>query len=119
VRRLPGRNVIALVDGMLSGVDSIDDINVLGAGSTRFLTTRADTWEVPPIRNRDGRANTLRGARRFVEELLAGVRREGHRGTLVILAESGLENHARMNSRDRPGVEFSGRGAPAQAHPGR
>ncbi len=33
---LPGRKVMSLVHGMLAGADSIDDMNVLRAGSTGF-----------------------------------------------------------------------------------
>jgi hypothetical protein len=186
---LPGRKVMTLVNGMLVGADSIDDMNVLRAGASQLilghqamapstlgtflraftfghvrqldrvldvalarawqagagpgdaplvidldsfvgevhgrqkqgasygytrqfgyhpvLATRADTGEVLHIRNRDGRANTLRGARRFVDELLARVRRAGHTGTIVIRADSGFENHKLMKTLDRQGVEFS------------
>jgi hypothetical protein len=34
---LPGRNVMTLVHGMIAGADSIDDMNVLGAGSTQAV----------------------------------------------------------------------------------
>ena len=150
---LPGRKVMSLVHGMLAGADSIDDMNVLRAGSTSLvlghramapstlgtflraftfghvrqldqvldrtlarawetgagpgglplvididsfigevhgdqkqgasygytrqlgyhpiLAVRADTGEVLQIRNRKGKANTQRGASRFVDELLA------------------------------------------------
>jgi hypothetical protein len=186
---LPGRKVMTLVHGMVAGADSIDDMNLLRAGSTGLilghrvmapstlgtflraftfghvrqldrvldvalrrawqagagpdggplvidvdsfvgevhgrqkqgasygytrqfgyhpiLATRADTGEVLHIRNRDGRANTLRGARRFVDELLARVRRAGHIGRIVIRADSGFENHKLMAALDRQGVEFS------------
>ncbi len=72
-----------------------------------ILATRAGTGEVLHIRNRDGRANTLRGARRFVDELLARARRAGHTGRVVIRADSGFENHKRVKALDRQGVEFS------------
>jgi hypothetical protein len=186
---LPGRKVMSLVHGMVAGADSIDDMNVLRAGSTGLIlghrvmapstlgtflraftfghvrqldrvldvalarawaagagpgegplvidldsfigevhgrqkqgapygytrtfgyhpivATRADTGEVLHIRNRDGRANTLRGARRFVDELLARVRRAGHQGQIVIRADSGFENHQLMKTLDHQGVEFS------------
>jgi hypothetical protein len=186
---LPGRKVMSLVHGMLAGADSIDDVDLLRAGSTQLilghrvmapstlgtflrafmfghvrqldrvldvalaraweagagpgdgplvidldsfvgevhgrqkqgasygytrqfgyhpiLATRADTGEVLHIRNRDGRANTLRGARRFVDELLARVDRAGHSGQVVIRADSGFENHKLMASLDRRGVGFS------------
>ena len=43
-----------------------------------IIATRSDTGEVLHIRNRKGKANTQRGAERFVDELLARVRRAGH-----------------------------------------
>jgi hypothetical protein len=186
---LPGRKVMSLVHGMLAGADSIDQMNVLRAGSTGLVlghqvmapstlgtflraftfghvrqldyvldqalarawesgagpgelplvididsfigevhsdqkqgasygytrqlgyhpivAVRSDTGEVLHIRNRKGRANTQRGAVRFVEELLARVRRAGHVGRTVIRADSGFENHKVMHALDRQGVEFS------------
>jgi hypothetical protein len=186
---LPGRKVMTLVHGMLAGADSIDDMDLLRAGSTGLIlghrvmapstlgtflraftfghvrqldrvldvalaraweagagpgdaplvmdldsfigevhgyqkqgagygytrvfgyhpliVTRADTGEVLHIRNRKGSANTQRGAERFVEELLARVRRAGHTGRIVLRADSGFENHKLMKSLDRRGVEFS------------
>jgi hypothetical protein len=186
---LPGRKVMSLVHGMLAGADSIDEMNVLRAGSTGLvlghrvmapstlgtflraftfghvrqldlvldrtltrawdagagpgelplvidvdsfvgevhgdqkqgasygytrqlgyhpiLAVRSDTGEVLHIRNRKGKANTQRGASRFVDELLARVRRAGHTGTIIIRADSGFENHRQFTALDRQGVEFS------------
>jgi hypothetical protein len=186
---LPGRKVMSLVHGMLAGADSIDDMNVLRAGSTGLilghrvmapstlgtflraftfghvrqldrvldrslarawetsagpqelplvididsfigevhgnqkqgasygytrqlgyhpiLAVRTDTGEVLHIRNRKGKANTQRGSSRFVDELLARVRRAGHSGPIVIRADSGFENHKQFKDFDRRGVEFS------------
>lgn len=186
---LPGRKVMSLVHGMLAGADSIDDMNVLRAGSTGLilghrvmapstlgtflraftfghvrqldrvldqslarawetgagpqelplvididsfigevhsdqkqgasygytrrlgyhpiLAVRTDTGEVLHIRNRKGKANTQRGSRRFVDELIARVRRAGHSGLIVIRADSGFENHKQFKDFDRRGVEFS------------
>ncbi|MBV9197282.1 MAG: IS1380 family transposase, partial [Solirubrobacterales bacterium] len=84
-----------------------------GYGYTRtygyhpIIATRADTGEVLHIRNRKGQANTQRGAERFVDELLARVDRAGHRGPVVLRADSGFENHKLMRTLDRRGVEFS------------
>ncbi len=72
-----------------------------------ILAVRADTGEVLHIRNRKGKANTQRGAGRFVDELLARVRRGGHTGPIVIRANIGFENHKVMKALDRRGVEFS------------
>ena len=72
-----------------------------------ILAVRSDTGEVLHIRNRKGKANTQRGAARFVDELLARVRRAGYTGTIVIRADSGFENHKLMRELARQGVEFS------------
>ena len=186
---LPGRKVMSLVHGMLAGGDSIDDMNVLRAGSTGLilghrvmapstlgtflraftfghvrqldrvldvalarawevgagpgegplvvdidsfvgevcgyqkqgacygytkklgyhpiLAVRADTGEVLHIRNRKGKANTQRGAERFVDELLARVRRAGHTGRIVLRADVGFENHKLFGTLDARGIEFS------------
>ncbi|MGE5700871.1 MAG: transposase [Arthrospira platensis] len=189
---LPGRKVMSLVHGMLAGADSIDDMNVLRAGSTSLVlghrvmapstlgtflraftfghvrqldhvldvslarawgtgagpgelplvididsfigevhsdqkqgasygytrqlgyhpiaAVRADTGEVLHIRNRKGKANTQRGASRFVDELLARVRRAGHTGTIVIRADSGFENHKHRLDLGKVGLPVAGRG---------
>ena len=72
-----------------------------------IIATRADTGEVLHIRCRAGSANTQRGLKRFVEELLARVRRAGHTGRIVIRADSGFEKQKVMRLLDRRGVEFS------------
>jgi Transposase DDE domain group 1 len=55
-----------------------------------LLATRADTGEVLHARMRTGRANTARGAERFVEELAGRVRRAGASGQLTLRADSGF-----------------------------
>jgi hypothetical protein len=186
---LPGRKVMSLVHGMLAGADSIDDMNVLRAGSTQMVlghtvmapstlgtflrafsfghvrqldrvldvtlaraweagagpgelplvididsfigevhgaqkqgasygytrrlgyhplvAVRSDTGEVLHIRNRTGKANTQRGIARFVDELLARVRRAGHTGPIVIRADSGFENHKLFKVLAARGIAFS------------
>ena len=186
---LPGRKVMSLVHGMLAGADSIDQMDVLRAGSTGLIlghrvmapstlgtflraftfghvrqldhvldqalcrswqagagpgdgplvididsfigevhgdhkqgasygytkklgyhpivAVRADTGEVLHIRNRKGKANTQRGAERFVDELLARVRRAGHAGQIVIRADIGFENHKLFKALAARGIEFS------------
>jgi hypothetical protein len=186
---LPGRKVMSLVHGMLAGADSIDDMNVLRAGSTGLilghrvmapstlgtflraftfghvrqldrvldqaltrawqagagpdglplvididsfvgevygyhkqgasygytkklgyhpiLAVRADTGEVLHIRNRKGKANTQRGIVRFIDELVARVRRAGHTGQIIIRADSGFENHKLFTELAKRGIEFS------------
>jgi hypothetical protein len=187
---LPGRKVMSLVHGMLAGADSIDDMDVLRAGSTGLvlghrvmapstlgtflraftfghvrqldrvldvaicrawaagagpgdgiplvvdidsfvgevhgyqkqgasygytkklgyhpiLAVRADTGEVLHIRNRKGKANTQRGIARFIDELLARVRRAGHTGEIIIRADSGFENHKLLAELTKRGIRFS------------
>jgi hypothetical protein len=76
-------------------------------GYHRILAVRSDTGEVLQIRNRKGKANTQRGASRFVDELLARVRRtgrdghDGPDGPIVIRADSGFENQKVMRVLDR------------------
>ena len=186
---LPGRKVMSLVHGMLAGADSIDDMNLLRAGSTGLilghqvmapstlgtflraftfghvrqldrvldvaiarawetgagpgdgplvvdidsfvgevhgyqkqgasygytkkrgyhplLAVRADTGEVLHIRLRKGKANTQRGIARFIDELLARVRRAGHTGEIIIRADTGFENHKLMAQLAKRGICFS------------
>jgi hypothetical protein len=57
-----------------------------------LLATRAGTNEVLHIRLRKGQANTQRRALRFVDELLARIRRAGASGEILIRADSGFWN---------------------------
>jgi hypothetical protein len=59
-----------------------------------LIATRADTGEVLHIRQRKGSANTSRGTKRFIEELVARVRRAGASGALTLPADS-LHWHTR------------------------
>ncbi len=72
-----------------------------------IVAVRADTGELLHIRNRKGKANTQRGAERFLDELLARVRRAGYTGALVIRADVGFENHKLFKILDARGIEFS------------
>jgi hypothetical protein len=55
-----------------------------------ILATRAGTGEVLHARMRKGSANTARGARRFIEEVVARVRRAGAVGEIVLRVDSGF-----------------------------
>ncbi len=55
-----------------------------------ILAGRADTGEVLHARMRKGSAKTARGARRFIDELVARVRRAGAVGEIVIRVDSGF-----------------------------
>lgn len=72
-----------------------------------LLATRAGSSEVLHIRNRKGSANTQRGQQRFLDELLARVRRGGAAGTILVRGDSGFENQKVFKRLDDQGVEFS------------
>jgi hypothetical protein len=55
-----------------------------------ILASRADTGEVLHARMRKGSANTARGVRRFIAELIARVRRAGATGEIVVRVDSGF-----------------------------
>jgi hypothetical protein len=55
-----------------------------------LLATRADTGEVLHARMRKGAANTQRGARRFIDEVVARVRRAGASGEITVRVDSGF-----------------------------
>ncbi|HEV8054107.1 MAG TPA: IS1380 family transposase [Candidatus Limnocylindrales bacterium] len=72
-----------------------------------ILATRADSSEVLHVRLRKGQANTQRGALRFVDELLARVRRAGAAGQIVLRADSGFWNKQVIARLREQGCEFS------------
>jgi len=84
-----------------------------GYGYTRqlgyhpLLATRSDTSEVLHVRQRKGAANTQRGALRFVEELLARVRRAGASGAILVRADSGFWNKRVTERLREQGCEYS------------
>ena len=80
----------------LSGVDGKHKQGA-GFGYTKvlgyhpILATHADSGEVLHARMRKGQANTqYRGARRFIDELVARVRRAGATGPLTMRMDSGF-----------------------------
>jgi len=72
-----------------------------------ILATRADTGEVLHARMRKGQANTSRGARRFIEELIARVRRAGATGELVVRVDSGFWSKDTIATLGRLGVRYT------------
>jgi hypothetical protein len=72
-----------------------------------LLATRADTGEVLHARMRSGRANTARGAKRFVEELAGWLRRAGARGQLTLRADSGFWSGKVLAACRRHRIRFS------------
>ena len=72
-----------------------------------ILATRADTGEILHARMRKGAANTQRGTKRFVEELVARVRRCGATGELVMRFDSGFWSNDTISVLVRKGVHFT------------
>ena len=72
-----------------------------------LLATRADTGEVLHARLRKGAANTQRGAGRFVEELVARVRRAGATGELIMRFDSGFWSNGTIATLERLDVGYT------------
>jgi hypothetical protein len=70
-----------------------------------LLATRAGTGEVLHARLRKG--SSQRGHKRFVEELIARVRRAGAAGTLTMRADAGFWSYALIDTLTRLGVSWS------------
>jgi hypothetical protein len=72
-----------------------------------ILASRADTGEVLHARMRKGSANTARGARRFIDELVARVRRAGAAGEIVLRVDSGFWSNDTIKTFTRLGVRYT------------
>lgn len=72
-----------------------------------ILASRADTGEVLHARLRTGSANTARGTRRFVEELMARVRRAGATGEIVARFDSGYWSNDTIATLGRLDVRYT------------
>jgi hypothetical protein len=72
-----------------------------------ILATRADTGEMLHARMRKGQANTQRGARRFIDELIARVRRAGASGEITIRMDSGFWSNDTIATLGRLDVRYT------------
>ena len=72
-----------------------------------ILATRADTGEIIHARMRKGSANTQRGARRFIDELVARARRAGAGGRLTMRMDSGFWSKDTITTLKRLDVRFT------------
>jgi Transposase DDE domain group 1 len=72
-----------------------------------ILATRADSGEVLHARMRKGQANTQRGARRFVDELIARVRRAGATGPLTVRVDAGFWSNDTITTLNRLNVRYT------------
>jgi len=108
---LPERLVVDLdsticeVTGKLKAGAAFGYTKVLGYHP--LLATRADTGEVLHARMRKGSANTQRGAKRFVEELVPRLRRAGASGAIVLRMDSGFWSKETIATLVRLGVSYT------------
>jgi hypothetical protein len=72
-----------------------------------LIAVRAWTGEILHVRMRKGAANTQRGAKRFVEELVARVRRAGATGELIMRFDSGFWSNATLATLERLDVGYT------------
>jgi hypothetical protein len=72
-----------------------------------ILATRADTGEVLHARMRRGAANTQRAARRFIDELVARVRRAGATGQLTMRFDAGFWSNDTIAVLNRHDVRYT------------
>ena len=72
-----------------------------------LLATRADTGETLHARMRKGSANTQRGTGRFLDEVVARVRRAGATGELTVRVDSGFWSNATIAALNRLDVRYT------------
>ena len=98
-------STICEVCGKAKGAAGYGYTQVLGYHP--LLATRSDTGEVLHARLRRGGANTSRGTVRFVEELVARVRRAGAAGELIMRFDSGFWSNRTIATLERLEVGFT------------
>ena len=98
-------STICQVDGNLKHGAGFGYTHVLGYHP--LLATRADSGEVLHARMRKGSANTQRGAGRFIDELVARVRRAGATGELTVRVDSGFWSNATITALNRLNVRYT------------
>ena len=72
-----------------------------------LLAARADTREVLAARMRKGSAGSARGVVRFVDELVANLRRAGATGPTTVRADSGFWSHKLIDRLDAHNAKWS------------
>jgi len=104
-----------LVVDIDSTIDEVHGKKKIGAafGYTKklgyhpMLATRAATGEILHGRLRKGSANTQRGVKRFIEELVARLRRAGASGQIVMRFDSGYWSNETIEVLARLGVSYT------------
>ena len=110
-----GPGAACLVIDVDSTICEVEGVAKQGAayGYTKVLgyhpivATRADTGEVLHARMRTGSANTARGARRFIDEVVARVRRAGATGEIVMRFDSGFWSNDTIADLGRLDVRYT------------
>jgi hypothetical protein len=110
-----GPGAAALVIDIDSTICPVDGKQKQGAGFgyTKvlgyhpLLATRADSGEVLHARMRKGAANTQRGARRFIDELVARVRRADATGEITVRVDSGFWSNDTIATLNRLDVRYT------------
>ena len=72
-----------------------------------LLATLAATGELLHVRMRKGAANTQRGTKRFIEELVARLRRAGAAGELIMRFDSGFWSNTTIATLERLDVGYT------------
>jgi hypothetical protein len=72
-----------------------------------LIATRAGTGELLHVRMRKGSANTQRGTKRFIEELVARLRRAGASGEFIMRFDSGFWSNATIATLGRLDVGYT------------
>jgi hypothetical protein len=72
-----------------------------------ILASRADTGEIVHARMRKGSANTARGARRFIDEVIARLRRASAAGEVVMRFDSGFWSNDTIATLARHRVSYT------------
>jgi hypothetical protein len=72
-----------------------------------IVAVRSDTGEIVHARMRKGSANTARGARRFLDEIVARVRRAGATGEMVMRFDSGFWSNDTIEVLARHDVRYT------------
>jgi hypothetical protein len=98
-------STIREVFGQLKGAAAYGYTKVLGYHP--ILATRADTGEILHARMRKGSANTQRGTKRFVEELVARLRRAGATGQIIVRFDSGYWSNETIKTLGRLQVSYT------------
>jgi hypothetical protein len=70
-----------------------------------LVASRADTGEILHVRLRKG--SSQKGANRFIEELIARVRRAGAAGEILLRADAGFWSRQLIDTLERLGVSYS------------